>query len=90
MALLKFIKKGILPENYLPLGTEKKVELKTTINSAFFATHNIVYVTFEKPQNANVKLLDLAGKEIFSQSFGNTNTVNIYCKNIPVKFSCFN
>ncbi len=78
----KFIKNGILPDSYLSIGVEKHKPAIAKINTAFFQSHNITYIEFDKLQSGVVKLTDLQGKEIFTQQFGNTNKLNVYAPSI--------
>ncbi|MGZ5242994.1 MAG: T9SS type A sorting domain-containing protein, partial [Bacteroidia bacterium] len=74
----KFVKNGLLPATYISVGEDITRQSNTKVNSAYFQSHNLVYVDFEKQQSGFVKLIDIQGKEIIVQNFNNTNKVNIY------------
>lgn len=74
-----FVNNGLLPETYLSVKDEHpKNPIAAKIHAAYFSSHNLLYVEFDKPQTGFIKLMDLQGKEIVTQTFSSTNKVNIY------------
>lgn len=77
--IAKFDKYGLLPQEYHKTGiVEETVKPSAQILSKYFSANDFLYIKFNQPQNGNIVLYNLQGKEIFTKQVNNTSDINIY------------